>query len=285
MKSSIPIRFMHRLHGTFLRRNAITFLAAVLICGLSPMAHAADGDGRPEPIRQLASRGFSVEKRFAAEAGLMGWVIRRDGKSAVVYTTPDNAHLVVGSLIDVRGQDLTAGYSELYGDRRDLQALYSKLDGAKYIAEGPSQSKVVIHVFFDPNCTFCHGAWNALKPYERSGLQVRWIPVAFLKPSSEGRAAAIMEAKRPAEALVRNETDFNETTEDGGIKPIGKAKPDTVRALAANRHLMSAFDGTGTPLFVWKDIEGKVRLASGLPPISEIADMIWSAPRPVPGSK
>lgn len=76
------------------------------------------------------------------------------------------------------------------------------------MTQGAATSKNVIYVFFDPNCVFCHFAWKALQPYVKAGLQVRWVPVGFLKPTSAQRAAAIREAKTPTQALDFNEQHF-----------------------------------------------------------------------------
>jgi len=227
----------------------------------------------PAPIQALVARGILVGKSFIAEAGLTGWVVTRQGRTGIVYTTPDKQHLIVGSLVDANGRDLTPVYAATYVSKPDLGSLYKQLDSTRYVTQGASASKNVIYVFFDPNCVFCHFAWRALQPYVNAGLQVRWVPVGFLKPTSAPRAAAILEAKAPAQALQFNEERFVPATEDGGIIPVSTMKPETLHALTANRALMDAFGSNGTPTIVWKDSHGEVQAKSGMPPLSALSAM------------
>ncbi|WP_165614498.1 thiol:disulfide interchange protein DsbG [Paraburkholderia ginsengiterrae] len=225
----------------------------------------------PMPIRKLVAQHMTVVTSFKAEAGLAGWVLASEGRQVVAYTTSDGQHLIVGSLIDENGRNLTSVYASTYERRPDLTSSYRQLDSARYVTDGPVTSTHVIYVFFDPNCIFCNFAWKALRPYIQAGLQVRWIPVGFLKPTSSQRAVAILEAKEPTRALEINETGFVASAEEGGITSLSVAKPGTLSALTANRALMDAFGGHGTPTFVWKDSRGAIRTKSGMPPLSELA--------------
>jgi thiol:disulfide interchange protein DsbG len=238
-----------------------------------PASAAAPVSTLPAPIQALAARGILVGKSFSAEAGLTGWVVTREGRNAIVYTTPDKQHLIVGSLVDANGRDLTPVYAAAYVLKPDLASLYKQLDGTRYVMQGAPASKNVIYVFFDPNCVYCHFAWKALQPYVKAGLQVRWVPVGFLKPTSAPRAAAILEAKAPMQALEFNEERFVSATEDGGIIPVSTMKPETSRTLTANRALMDAFGSNGTPAIVWRDNHGVVQAKSGMPPLSELSAM------------
>src|SRR5260221_11847984 len=104
----------------------------------------------------------------------------------------------------------------------ELPALYAALEKSDAVVEGPASAKKVIYVFFDANCWYCHLTWKALAPYEKAGLQVRWVPVAYQKDSSTTKAAAIMQAKDRAAALRENELGYKADSYDGGIAP---AKP------------------------------------------------------------
>src|SRR6202795_1796697 len=101
----------------------------------------------------------------------------------------------------------------------ELPALYAAVEKSDAVVEGPASPKRVLHVFFDANCWYCHLTWKALQPYEKAGLQVRWVPVAYQKDSSTTKAAAIMQAKDRAAALRENETGYEAGSYDGGIAP------------------------------------------------------------------
>lgn len=153
----------------------------------------------------------------------------------------------------------------------DYPALFAELEKAPHIAEGAKEPKSVLYVFFDPNCFYCQRTWKALQYYEKVGLQVRWVPVAFQKTSSEGRAAAIMEAKDPVAALRENKMNYKVASFDGGIKPKAKPGPTTLAAIRANTRLMlEKFGAPGTPALAWKDTDGQVHFKVGVPKLSEL---------------
>ncbi|MGI4902835.1 MAG: thiol:disulfide interchange protein DsbG, partial [Janthinobacterium lividum] len=221
-------------------------------------------------LKALTQRGVTVVgEPFKAGSGLTGWILQRQGHDMIVYTTADGKRLLAGSLLDESGKDVTPGYTEQYL----FPGLFKKLEASRFVAEGPAAPKSVVYAFMDPNCVYCHLSWKALQPYIKAGLQVRWVPVAFLKPTSVQRAAAILEAKSPVAALQQNERSFVEQTEDGGLAPVEKPKDDTVQALSANRDLMQSFGSNGTPTLVWKDKNGVVHSKSGMPPLSALAEI------------
>jgi thiol:disulfide interchange protein DsbG len=152
----------------------------------------------------------------------------------------------------------------------DLTALFATLEETDAVVEGLSSSARVLYVFFDANCWFCHLTWKALQYYERAGLQVRWVPVAYQKDSSVGRAAAIMQAKDRAAAMRTNETGYRANSYDGGIRPARKLPPELAAQLEANGKLMERFDSPGTPTLVWKDKSGRVQVEIGMPPLSRL---------------
>jgi thiol:disulfide interchange protein DsbG len=135
---------------------------------------------------------------------------------------------------------------------RDLPALYAALEKTDAVSEGAISPGRILYVFFDANCWFCHLTWKALQPYEKAGLQVRWVPVAYQKESSATRAAAIMQAKDRAAALRENETRYRAKTYDGGIGPAKNVPPE----------LAAQLEG--------KDEKGRVRVRIGMPRLSRL---------------
>ncbi len=153
---------------------------------------------------------------------------------------------------------------------RDLPALFSTLEKTDAVVEGSTSPKRIVYVFFDANCWYCHLTWKALQPYEKAGLQVRWVPVAYQKDSSVGRAAAIMLAKDRAAAFRENETRYRAKSYDGGIAPAKNPPKAIVAQLDANFELMDRFGLSGTPGLVWKDAAGKVQTSLGMPRLSKL---------------
>lgn len=225
----------------------------------------------PKALQMAVRGGVKVVKSFPAEGGLTGWVLTQpDGQSTIVYSLAEGKLLMAGALVDETGKNLTAAYMESQVPRPD----FSLIEKSSYIIEGTTKNpKAIIYAFLDPNCTFCHLAWKAFQPYEKAGLQVRWMPVAFLKADSMGKAAALMEAKNAQTAMQQHETKFDPQTETGGIEPQTKIAPATQAKIKANGDLMRAFGFNGTPAIVYRDASGKVVTHPGMVRLSELPGM------------
>lgn len=243
------------------------FLAIALFASSFGAAFAAD---MPVQIKKAVDGGMKVVKEFDGPSGLKGWVIGKGNHNVMVFTTHDGKTLIEGLLVGSDGANLSEYYAKKYVPKPDYSKEYESLTKAASITTGSTNPKSTIYAFFDPNCIFCHLLWKELKPYEKAGLRTIWVPVAFLKPSSVGIGAAILEAKNPAAAFERNEEKFVEKTETGGIKPLAKPGAKTLNSLKANTMLMAQFGQGGTPLIVWKDKDGKIQTAEGLPKLSSL---------------
>lgn len=154
---------------------------------------------------------------------------------------------------------------------REREALFAELEKAEAIVEGPLAAKSTLYVFFDANCLYCKLTWQALQHYQKVGLRVHWVPVAYQKPASTGRAAAIMEARYRVAALRYNAMKYDAANYEGGIQPLEKPKAETLEKLQTNTRLMQRFGAPGTPALAWKDRDGKVHFKVGLPRLSELA--------------
>jgi thiol:disulfide interchange protein DsbG len=247
--------------------RSIAGVAAVAFVGVSP---ALAAEPIPTVLNQAVNAGMKVVKSFPAASGLTGWVLSQGGRYSVVYTTADRKTLVAGALIDERGQNLSEVYEDKFVPKPDFAAAYKRLEQAAYVAEGPAQgAKNVIYVFVDPNCPFCNMAWRALQPYEAAGLQVRWIPVATLGPTSLPKALEVLAASDKAAAFRRMELNHGKPwTAPAGISE--SSHPAVVAQIRENGELMAQFGIGGTPGIVWRDKQGNVRVKSGMPRLSEL---------------
>ncbi|MGO9443307.1 MAG: thiol:disulfide interchange protein DsbG [Thiobacillaceae bacterium] len=150
------------------------------------------------------------------------------------------------------------------------QTQFGRLEKTDAVREGARGATHVLYVFFDANCLFCRLTWKALQPYEKVGLAVRWVPVAYQQTSSLARAAAIIQATDPVAALRENELGYNTARFNGGIQPMRDVPAELAARLHANTKLMQEFGAPGTPALVWMDSNGQVRVEVGLPRASEL---------------
>lgn len=265
-------------------RNIFKPVLATLIAGISIAAHAQAEAGTasaaatatppavtqqiPKALQMAMRGGVKVGKSFDAVSGLKGWVLTQpDGQPTIVYSTADGKYVMAGALIDENGKNLSAMYADTQIPRPD----FSTLEKSPYFIEGPTQNpKAIVYAFMDPNCIFCHLEWKAFQPYIKQGLQVRWIPVAFLKPDSAGKAAALLESKTPAALMQQLQTKFNAATESGGITPLANPSVATMAKIQSNGELMRGFHFSGTPALVYKDSSGKVQYHPGMVRLSEL---------------
>ncbi|WP_417595679.1 thioredoxin fold domain-containing protein [Oceanospirillum sp.] len=254
--------------------------------------------GLPLPISRALEQGLVLESQFHAESDLTGWVLSLDGQFTLVYTTPDQRTLISGALINEAGQNLSERYAQKYFPKPDIalleEATYISIgapkelnlpdsatapvdaspdgestntqaeSGAEPATEQTIEAKRVIYAFFDPSCPFCHLAWKAFQPYIDKGVEIRWIPVAFLNPESRDKAAAILQSRNPENELTESMRLFN--TEQ---QPTAAVKETSRRQLQSNMKLMQRFGIQGTPGLVWADESGELKIRSGMPKLGE----------------
>ena len=198
--------------------------------------------------------------------------MRNHLKSAIAWTAAVLLSLALP--LAARGQTATA--------RAQMRALQQ----TNWIPEGSAHPRHVIYVFMDANCPYCHALWLALKPYYRSGLQVREILVGIISASSPGKAAAIFDAADPAAALRMNEARWGRgVNRGGGIAPVAHPSATDMRELAHNEALMQAFGFEGTPGLVLADGQGKVYTVGGLPPKGDLGVIVGTASAPRQGTQ
>ena len=245
-----------------------TVIAALAAAFINTGALAAQQT--PPALARAVDAGVKVVRQFPAASGLTGWVLSQGARHSLVYTTADGKTLVAGALIDERGQNLSAKYEDMYIPQPDFAAAYAQLEKSAFIAEGSIKNpKSVIYAFVDPNCPYCHFMWRAVQPYEAAGLQVRWIPVATLGPTSMPKAIEVLAAPDKTAAFRRMEENHGKPWKPDAGK-TEQSHPSVAASIRRNGELMDAFGIGGTPGVVWRDKQGKVQVKSGMPRLSEL---------------
>lgn len=139
--------------------------------------------------------------------------------------------------------------------------LLAALPEATWVADG--RGRRVVYVFFDPNCPSCQLLYRNLRTFVAAhGLQVRWIPVAIVNATSEGKAAAILQARDPHAALRRNEEHYRSENSSGGIEEDIPSRA-TEQKLRANEQLLNRLDIPVVPSMLFADKQGHAVLIQG----------------------
>ena len=226
------------------------------------LASAALARNWPAPIQSLADQGFTIIKRFDAPGGLQGYAARDGAAPIALYLTADGQHVLVGSLFDARGHNLsrTALAAAIKG--ADSSAVSSALHDAAWIADGAPAAPRTVYMFTDPNCPYCHEFYDLARPWVNAGkVQIRHIMVGILKPSSPAKAAALLGAADPSAALARHEHDYRR----GGISPRRPVQAGLRARINDNYQLMIRFGLRNTPAFVYENADGGIETLQGLP--------------------
>ena len=153
--------------------------------------------------------------------------------------------------------------------------LLADMDQATFIAEGHGSR--VLWIFFDPNCPYCHKVYERLRPWVgKDKLQFRWVPVGMLTSTSEGKAAALLQARDRLAALHLSERDFNFSTQGpgGGIAPARRIAGKTRMDLEANLSLLQGENINGVPLLLFRRRDGSGQLFVGAPTPAQLAEML-----------
>ncbi|WP_035210925.1 thioredoxin fold domain-containing protein [Acidithiobacillus thiooxidans] len=148
-----------------------------------------------------------------------------------------------------------------------------------YIQEG--HKGPVIYDFIDPNCPYCHGMYDEEQPLIKAGkLSVRYVPVAYLLPSSTPEAAAILQSPHRIQALQH----FEELAAKSFAAPLGpqgpvglpqaKALPQTLHALRVNMAVLQSTHSMGVPAILYEGKNGTTGLMPGMVSRGELLTII-----------
>ena len=219
----------------------------------------------------LAQQGLTLVGPLPAVGGLKAWAAYRDRQPVPIYRMPDGKHWVLGTVIDAQGRDVNAQALQAAVQKPMGEQLWSDVQRAQSIPDGRADAPRTVYVFTDPNCPYCNQLWNDARPWVESGqVQLRHILVGILKPSSEGKAAAMLTARQPEQALAEHARAYAKagraSAEGAGATPLAPVPQATRQVLASHASLMSTWGLRATPALVWKDDKGVVQVRTGLPP-------------------
>lgn len=234
------------------------FLSAIALLP-APVALA---EALPPAIQAVESRGAEVVGSFDAPGGLKGYAARYNGQGIALYLTPDGDHVLIGSLLDANGQDLTHAPLEKLVYEPLGKEMWQRLESSTWIQDGATDAPRIVYVFSDPNCPFCNMFWKQARPWVEAGdVQVRHVMVGMLRPDSVGKSAALLEAADPEAALTRHEAAGKASR----LKPLARISAKVDEQLEANLTLMGEMGSSATPAIYYLDAEGRLQQQQGAP--------------------
>ena len=233
-------------------------LAGVSLLAL-PMAQAEE---LPEAIKAVEARGGEVVGRFEAPGGLKGYAARYNGQGMALYLTPDGEHVLIGSLLDAKGEDLTRAHLEKLVYEPLGKEMWTRMENSTWIADGKADAPRIIYMFSDPNCPYCNMFWKQARPWVESGkVQLRHIMVGMLRADSAGKSAALLSAKDPQAALNEHEAAGKASK----LKALDKIPAALEKQLTDNLMLMSELGAQATPAIFYLDDNGRLQQHQGAP--------------------
>lgn len=213
------------------------------------------------------ANGVQVLRRFPAAGGLQGYVLQVGARRSIAFGLDHGRYLVLGRLLDASGHDLTKRYAARY-----LLAggVWNALGKADWIARGPRHPRAIVYAFVDPNCPYCHVFWQEAHALYAQGLEVRYLLVAVIRPSSVNKAAWIYAGKNLLSRLRVQEHDYGRPN----APRIAHPSAAELAVLRRNTRAMLALGLTGTPGFVYRlRGSGSVRFLDGLPAPRDLAPL------------
>ncbi|QVL20705.1 thiol:disulfide interchange protein DsbG [Pseudomonas qingdaonensis] len=216
----------------------------------------------PKAVQQIEAKGAKVTGSFDAPNGLKGYAAQFQNRGVALYLTPDGKHVLVGSLFDEQGQDLSEAPLEKLVYAPMAKQVWAKLDKTAWIADGKADAPRVVYLFSDPNCPYCNMFWQQARPWVDSGkVQLRHIMVGIIRADSPAKSAALLASADPQKALQTHESAGKAST----LKPLAKIPAQVQAKLDANLALMEELGLSATPAIFYLDDKGQLQTQQGAP--------------------
>ncbi|MGV8844771.1 MAG: thiol:disulfide interchange protein DsbG [Pseudomonas sp.] len=216
----------------------------------------------PAAIQAVEARGAKIVGRFDAPNGLQGFAARYNGQGMALYLTADGQHVLLGTLLDAKGEDLSREPLERLVYAPMGEEMLTRMQDSTWIADGSDSAPRVVYVFSDPNCPYCNLFWKQARPWVDAGkVQLRHIMVGMLRADSAAKAAALLTAKQPAAALNEHERAGKAST----LKPMKTIAAEVQQQLDDNLALMGELGAAATPAIFYQDADGRLQQQQGAP--------------------
>lgn len=269
------------LHRFFLISGIIILSNSLVLA-----AHAQKDPDVPEALQVLVDRG--AQARYLGEKyGMQGWITVYKGQEQYYYVTPDGQGFLMGLLfgkdgemetvnqvrelqansddaLDILAVDQTpaekakealAQENKQFEYKTPAERMFADVQNSNWVKFGDDKAPV-IYSFMDPQCPHCHAFLEDIKPsYLDKGLvQLRMIPVGF-REETLAQAALLLASPDPQERY------FNHIAGNESALPVDETI--NTQGVQKNLSLMQAWKFDVTPLTIYQDKAGKVKIIRG----------------------
>ena len=185
--------------------------------------------------------------------------------------------LAAAALLALASFDAPAARWTGVAQREGAPVTLEELQQAHWIADGRDDAPRKVYVFLDANCIYCAKFWADARPWVDSGkVQLRYLMVAVIAPTSAGKAATLLADPDPARRLAAFERAHafgvarmlqggpHASMEDANLAPTPLSR-EMASFLETNEGFMNALKLRGTPGIVFRGLDGQLVAIGGIP--------------------
>ncbi len=248
---------------------------SLAVAGVAPQVLTTEVKADPGAalLMRVAHQQLTIEEIVPVSKTLTAYVVAPSSTAAssqkMIVFVADDQYIIAGNVLNAEGKSLTSELTTEYITRATAKMAYREASSTTWFVEGSDAAPHKTYIVIDPNCIFCHMIYQEIEPMiAAKQLQVRWIPVGFLKPDSMGKAVALLTAKDPVQALRQDEASFNTQTEEGGLTPVADDAKNPAVAEAyvkagLNTQFFSKNGFQGTPTLLYMGANGEPNFYPG----------------------
>ncbi|RWU20851.1 thiol:disulfide interchange protein DsbG [Pseudomonas alkylphenolica] len=241
--------------------HALLKLPLTLTLGLLA-SQAAMAETLPKAVQQIEAKGVKIKGSFDAPDGLRGYAAEYQSRGMALYLTPDGKHVLVGSLFDEQGQDLSEAPLQKLVYAPMAKEVWAKMEKSNWIADGKADAPRIVYLFSDPNCPYCNMFWQQARPWVEAGkVQLRHIMVGIIREDSPGKSAALLGSSDPVKALQTHE----QAGKASKLKALDNIPANVQAKLDANQALLEELGLQATPAIFYLDDDQQLQSQQGAP--------------------
>ncbi|MBH3428632.1 thiol:disulfide interchange protein DsbG [Pseudomonas alkylphenolica] len=241
--------------------HALLKLPLTLTLGLLA-SQVAMAETLPKAVQQIEAKGVKIKGSFDAPDGLRGYAAEYQSRGMALYLTPDGKHVLVGSLFDEQGQDLSEAPLQKLVYAPMAKEVWAKMEKSNWIADGKADAPRIVYLFSDPNCPYCNMFWQQARPWVEAGkVQLRHIMVGIIREDSPGKSAALLASSDPVKALQTHE----QAGKASKLKALQSIPANVQAKLDANQALLEELGLQATPAIFYLDEDQQLQSQQGAP--------------------